>query len=379
MIARSCLSTGNNIRIKRVLQQLRDGKPTTIAFLGGSITQGAGAVPSQEMCYARKTYEAICERYTPDHGAHVRYIKAGVGGTPCQLGIIRYDRDITRDGAVQPDLIIVEFAVNDEADETKGLMHESLIQKIWSAPNEPAVVMLFSVFANDWNLKDRLAPIGWRHELPMVNVLDAVSPQFRVGIGERSVITRRQYFYDVFHPSNSGHRIMRDCLMYMLDRLDKQQEGPAPKELAPYYGFDFAETKLLDRSVNPFDAVIAPGCFTETDTDLQSVPFDFEDVNTPEFPHNWKKGAGDNPFTMDITCRSIQLVFKDSGSKEFGAAVVTVDGKEVAAYDPRQAGWTHCHAAIILKEETAQRHHIEIKMQEPGTDKVFTILGFGVL
>ena len=113
MIARSCLSTGNNIRIKRVLQQLRDGKPTTIAFLGGSITQGAGAVPSQEMCYARKTYEAICERYTPDHGAHVRYIKAGVGGTPCQLGIIRYDRDITRNGAVQPDLIIVEFAVND--------------------------------------------------------------------------------------------------------------------------------------------------------------------------------------------------------------------------------------------------------------------------
>ena len=42
MIARSCLSTGNNTRIKRVLQQLRDGKPTTIAFLGGSITQGAG-------------------------------------------------------------------------------------------------------------------------------------------------------------------------------------------------------------------------------------------------------------------------------------------------------------------------------------------------
>lgn len=108
---------------------------------------------------------------------------------------------------------------------------------------------------------------------------------------------------------------MRDCLMYMLDRLDKQQEGPAPKELAPYYGFDFAETKLLDRSVNPFDAVIDPGCFTETDTDLQSVPFDFEDVNTPEFPHNWKKGAGDKPFTMDITCRSIQLVFKDSAAR----------------------------------------------------------------
>ncbi len=90
-------------------------------------------------------------------------LKRASAARPASSASSRYDRDITRDGAVQPDLIIVEFAVNDEADETKGLMHESLIQKIWSAPNEPAVVMLFSVFANDWNLKDRLAPIGWRH------------------------------------------------------------------------------------------------------------------------------------------------------------------------------------------------------------------------
>ena len=129
MIARSCLSTGNNVRIKRVLKDLRDGKPVTIAFLGGSITQGAGAVPSQPKCYARQTFEAICERYTPDHGKNVRYIKAGVGGTPCQLGLIRYDRDITRDGTVQPDLVVVEFAVNDLADETNGLCHESLIHQ----------------------------------------------------------------------------------------------------------------------------------------------------------------------------------------------------------------------------------------------------------
>src|SRR5699024_8459318 len=59
MIARSCLSTGNNARIKRVLEDLRAGKPVTLAFLGGSITQGAGAIPEQEKCYARLTFEAI--------------------------------------------------------------------------------------------------------------------------------------------------------------------------------------------------------------------------------------------------------------------------------------------------------------------------------
>ena len=131
--------------------------------------------------------------------------------------------------------------------------------------------------------------------------------------------------------------------------------------------------------MNPFDAVIDPGCFTETDTDLQSVPFDFEDVNTPEFPTTGRRARATSRSRWTSPAAASSSFLSDSGSKEFGAAVVTVDGKEIAAYDPRQAGWTHCHAAIILKEETAQRHHIEIKMQEPGTDKVFTILGFGVL
>lgn len=378
MIARSCLSTGNNVRIKRVLQNLRDGKPVTIAFLGGSITQGAGAVPSQEKCYARQTFEAICERYTPDHGKNVRYIKAGVGGTPCQLGLIRYDRDITRDGTVQPDLVVVEFAVNDLADETNGLCHESLIHRILSQPNEPAVIMLFSVFANDWNLKDRLAPIGFRHEVPMVDILEAVSPQFRSGVGETSVITRRQYFYDVFHPSNNGHRIMRDSLMYLLDRMDKQQPTVPPlKEVPPYYGTDYAQIRLLDRSTVPQGAVISEGSFNGTDDDLQSVPLDFEERNTPEFPYNWQKKEGNEPFVLELNCSALQLVFKDSGSPAFGKAAVTVDGKEVGVYDPRQAGWTHCHATILFKEEAARMHRIEVRMVPEDADKTFTILGFG--
>lgn len=85
-------------------------------------------------------------------------MKAGVGGTPSELGVIRYERDILRDGAVTPDIVVVEFAVNDEGDETKGNCFESLCLKILSASNQPAVILLFSVFVNDWNLQERLSP-----------------------------------------------------------------------------------------------------------------------------------------------------------------------------------------------------------------------------
>ena len=49
----------------------------------------------------------------------MKFIKAGVGGTPSELGMIRFDRDVLRDGQ-QPDIVVIEFAVNDEGDETKG-------------------------------------------------------------------------------------------------------------------------------------------------------------------------------------------------------------------------------------------------------------------
>lgn len=376
MIARSFLSGGSNYRVKRVLEKLRSGEDVTIAYLGGSITQGAGAVPIQEMCYARKSFEDICSRY--GGGGQARYIKAGVGGTPSQLGMLRYDRDIGRDGTAAPDLVVVEFAVNDEGDETKGVCYESLVKKILDQPQKPAVILLFSVFANDWNLKDRLAPIGFRYQLPMVDVLEAVSPQFALPKGAGRVLSKRQYFYDVYHPSNLGHRIMADCLLYLLDRLDRQQAMPEPPEdVPPFYGTEYAGVRLLDGKDGAECAAIDPGSFTQRDEDLQSVPLDGRKENTPQFPYNWRKGPGDAPFVMEISCRSLHLIFKDSGSPEFGKARVCIDGGPARILDPREAGWTHCHATLLFSGPEAGRHRIELSMDPEDADKTFTILGFG--
>ena len=374
MIARSFLSAGNNARVQSFLRQARAGEAVTVAFLGGSITQGAGAVPLQENCYARVCWDGLRARY----GENIRYIKAGVGGTPSETGLMRYDRDITRDGTVQPDLVVVEFAVNDAGDETEGVFYESLVRHILAGPGHPAVILLFAVFADDWNLKRRLAPIGYRHQLPMVDVLEAVSPQF--GDPENRVITKRQYFYDVYHPSNLGHKIMADCLLYLIDRLDNQQpEQEREAYVPPYYGADYENLRLMDRK-DPFPgAAITPGSFTETDTDLQAVPLDGDSHNTPMFPHNWKKGPGSDPFVLELTCRRLALEFKDSGSQEFGKALVTIDGEKRRILDPTEAGWTHCHTTVLFNKQETAKHRIEITMAPGDEEKTFTILGFGVM
>ena len=373
MISRSFLSAGNNARIQSFLRRARAGEAVTAAFLGGSITQGAGAVPLQENCYARLTWEGLQKRY----GQSIRYIKAGVGGTPSETGLMRYDRDITRDGTLWPDLVVLEFAVNDAGDETEGVFYESLVRRILKAPNHPAVILLFAVFANDWNLKRRLAPIGYRYQLPMVDVLEAVSPQFN---GENQVITKRQYFYDVYHPTNLGHRIMADCLLHLIDRLDKQQpEQEREDYVPPYYGGDYENLVLLDRKDTLPDCVINPGSFTETDQELQSVPLDFDTRNTPMFPYNWSKGEGQEPFVLEITCRRLVLEFKDSGDSSFGSVLVTIDGEKQRIFDPTEAGWVHCHTAVLFNKQESARHRVEITMAPGSEEKKFTILGFGVV
>src|SRR5690606_5310394 len=163
MISRSLLHQGNNKRLKAAIEKAKRGEDVTIAYIGGSITQGAGAKPINHACYAYQSYSIFKKLFWQHGGEHIHFIKAGVGGTPSELGMLRYERDVLKNGAVQPDIVIVEFAVNDADDETAGKCYESLVLKALSAGNEPAVILLFSVFINDWNLQDRLAPVGFHY------------------------------------------------------------------------------------------------------------------------------------------------------------------------------------------------------------------------
>ena len=386
MISRSLVQTGNTERLRKVLDKAAAGEDVTISFIGGSITQGAGAIPINEKCYARVFYEDFVKRYMK--GGECTFVKAGVGGTPSELGMIRFERDVLRDGAEEPDLVVIEFAVNDEGDETQGVCYESLVRKALALPWKPAVVLLFAVFSNDWNLQDRLSPVGRNYDLPMVSVLDAVCPQFPLLPSEGRVISRNQYFYDVYHPSNLGHQVMADCLSNLIDVVnasdDSLKKEPDVAETAPVIGADFENIELLDKKelekikdkykISEVDE----GSFTETDEDLQAVEMDKAIEMTPEFPHNWCHESGDAPFKMTLTCKKLLLIFKDSASASHGTAEIFIDGKLIREADPHINGWTHCNAVVLLNEGESSVRYLEIHMKPSQESKKFTILGFGI-
>ena len=326
MIAQSVISAGSNGRLENLIRRAGAGEDLTLAYIGGSITQGAGATPINTACYTRLMFEAFEKKYMK--GGKATYIKAGVGGTPSELGIVRYDRDVLSDGKYSPDLVVIEFAVNDAGDETEGDCYEGLVRTALNGPGNPAVILIFSVFADDYNLEDRLIPIGEHYRLPMVSLKRAVTPQFFLPKGQGRVLAKNRYFYDVYHPANIGHRIMAECLMKVVDEAAKSEPG----SIIDYSAYpeirsaDFEGVHLIDRAQNSFGAVIDCGDFNETDRILQSCEMNLDPGTTPQFPNNWMRTAGDKPFIMDVTCRRLLIVTKDSADPADGRADVYVDG-----------------------------------------------------
>ncbi len=378
ILKRSLMNLGNYARVKKVIDRAKKGEEVTIAFIGGSITQGAGAVPIHLKSYAYQTWE----KFKAAFGENVKLIKAGVGGTPSEFGMIRFERDVLREGKVKPDLIVIEFSVNDEGDETKGLCYESLVRKCLALSEDTAVILIHAVFAGDWNLEERLGPVGFRYEVPMVSVRQGVVSQFYLKPETGRVLTKSQFFYDVYHPTNMGHAIMSDCLMYLMKQIDQApaMEDGNWREKEPVFGTYFENVQLVDKSwKSNLLRDLNPGSFTEVDTELQYVEMDDQIKPVPEFPNNWQHVSGTEPFTVKITCKGLLIVSKDSGSVDSGKAKVLVDGREVLTLDPRAVGWTHCTPQIILQEEKAAEHLIEVKMLPEDADKKLTILGFGVI
>ena len=381
MIKNSLIQSGNMHRLGKAIARAKNGEDITVAYIGGSITQGAGATPINTECYA---YKSFC-RFADLTGAkeNVHYVKAGVGGTPSELGMIRFDRDV-RHGEKDPDVVVVEFAVNDEGDETKGDCYESLVRKILKLDSKPAVILLFSVFADDYNLQDRLMPVGYQYDLPMISLKNAVTPQFYDK--ENRIISKNQYFYDIYHPSNLGHTIMADCIANLfreVEKADFESVADNTEELlkkAPAIGNTFDDVKLLDKKDTYDKAVINCGGFTETDYVLQSVEMNLDLDFTKQFPYNWMydgtKGCRGS-FEMTITCKSLVLVFKDSGENDAAKAEVYVDGNWVRTADPYVNGWLHCNPLVIIKGLESKEHTVRIQVSEGDEEKKCTILGFG--
>lgn len=366
MLDRSVMSTGNNARIKKVLEKARSGETVNVVTLGGSITEGGNASPMSKG-YAYLFAEEFAKTYGVNGGENINYVNAGLSGTPSSLGALRYERDVLEALGTKPDLLFIEFEVNDYAEATKGHAYESIVYDVLSQDNDAAVVMIYSVRDDMWNVQNEHNPIAKYYDIPVVCMKDAISPAIT-----KKYMTKNKYYSDSYHPNNYGHTVMKDCIMQLfrvIDAEEAEEMNEIPAE--PLKGREYVGTKLVDSATEGIQ--VKAGSFTQVDTAVQQ----YQVKKQSSFPNNWKHdvSAGNEAFQMKLTCRKLLLNYK-TGGNEFGSAEVFVDGTLVTTLNG-SGGWNGSNVVLIVDGDTAAEHVVEVRMAEGQEDKTFTIYAFG--
>jgi hypothetical protein len=112
--------------------KLKKGEDVRVGYLGGSITAANG--------WRVKSLKWLKEQY-PD--ATLSEINATIGGTGSDLGVFRADQDVI---SKKPDLLFVEFAVNDggPAEKVQRSM-EGIVRQTWKADPTTDICFVYTL------------------------------------------------------------------------------------------------------------------------------------------------------------------------------------------------------------------------------------------
>ena len=233
----------------RSFQHLKKTGALTVGYFGGSITAGAGASKSSETSYRALTTKWFRDTF-PE--AKITEVNAAIGGTGSDLGAFRCRKDLLDQ---HPDLVFVEFAVNDgggNAGRVQASM-EGIVRQIWRANPSADIVFLYTTTKS-------LAPAYDRGETPSAIVVDEkVAAAYRIpGINIGKTLWQRVHdgqatwetlLPDSTHPGDTGYAIYAKQIREFLEAHRNDKKGRPHKKLPePISPVPLENAHLIDAS-----------------------------------------------------------------------------------------------------------------------------------
>lgn len=359
MVGRSLLGVGNNQRFKAAIDKAEKGEEVTLAYLGGSITQGMNAIPIETNSYAYLATQVFADKYALNK-EKINYVNAGIAGTPSTLGILRSDNDII---SKKPDIVFIEFAVNDGTDYVSREIYESLVKRLLDSESSPAVVLIFTVLKNGYSAQDHMSGIGSYYDLGMVSVKNAITPEIDAGRME----FLGDYASDDAHPTNEGHALIAEFIGSYFDKAaDKETDDTYVIPDKPLYGTGYS---ALENITSSSAAISDQGDFVPTS------------LSCFTYKEGWQKSSNESnePMIINQTFCKLIISYKQVNTTNFGSAEVYIDGKLAATLNGYASnGWGNIVTNIVYDSfDIAEEHKVEIRMKEDDKAKTFILLGIG--
>ncbi|WP_281527693.1 SGNH/GDSL hydrolase family protein [Ruminococcus champanellensis] len=352
MIRRAVVNPGNTARLADAMKRAQAGEKISIGTIGGSITQGTAASTTDER-YANRALQWWAKAFPK---AQLDFVNAGIGATDSYIGVHRVDADLL---SKEPDVVIVEFSVNDTDAALNLQTYDSLVRKILQAENHPAVILLFTTQEDGTSLQDTHMQIGSSYNLPMISYKNAVLPEIEAG-----KFTWKDISPDNIHPNSVGHGIIGELLW-------------------SYFNSVYAKLDQIDTSDLTFTAppvtrdLYAKGQLLDSKTLTPKTMQGFEQAKVSnQFPNDWTTKEG-GELTFEVTGSNIGVLYYKTVDGKSGQYCVYVDDRLIQVLDGDfTGGWgNYAQAQQVYTSDTPSTHTVTIKQLE-GTDLTqFTVLG----
>ncbi len=357
----SLTQLGNTYRLKKAIEKAQSGEDVNIVYLGGSITEGD--ILELEDRYAKRTYNYFRDTFAKGDGENIHYINSGYRGTGSKLGALRCEDDVL---SYEPDIVFVEYAVNDGWGSSDKDGFESIIRDCLEYKTRPAVILLFARMQDGGTSQDWKKEIGEYYDLPMISYADGITYLL-----DNGAMKWEEFSEDYTHPTAYGSEVIADFINYFYDEVNRL---PAPEAdvVMPERMFDgsYENAHLLTKN-----------SYELTDETKGSWK---KGSTGDHFPNGWTKVFGDenDPIVFEFTGKHAYVVYPGAGNDSFGilACKVYFNGELVATkeFDEHvQGGWMCSTIGELYQSPTAGDYRIEITAKESNPKCDLQILAVG--
>ncbi len=340
-----------------------------IAYFGGSITAQDGWRP--------KSLKWFQEHY-PD--AKVTQINAAIGGTGSDLGVFRCGQDVL---AAHPDLVFVEFAVNDGGAPPAQIYRcmEGIVRQTWRANPETDICFVYTLAGNMLqtlqsgkypraaSAMEKLADF---YGIPSIHMGVEVAKLEKAGRlifkGERPETEEAKkelgdriiFSPDAVHPyPDTGHQLYLEAIVRSLPAIQAAGK-PGPHSL----GEPFVSDNYEEASVVPLaHAHLSPGWSKLPATDNLRKSFQ------NRLPELWKALPG---ATLTFRFRGTAAGVYDLLGPDCGKLTVTVDDLKPVSIARFDAYCTYHRLGKFMAAEnlTYGLHTVKIEVSAEPLDKL---------
>lgn len=348
-LKRSLCSKGNNYRLKKVFEEKK--KDLTIAFSGGSISRGSNGKCVLEDNYTALVCRALAGRF-PER--KIVNVNLSADSADSFIGLSIADKKIDE---VKPDIVFVEYAVNNDVDMEHIISFESLVSRYYNSGSKPAVILVLLINQAFFTSQGYMKMVGKQYGLPVISVADSLKKLL-----EDRVIDWQTYSDDNIHPNEWGFRFIADSIMFYFDSMKKDPKDEEIVKISPVYSLDYENFRVV-----PADSEeIEYKGYAATD-------------GTGFFEHclTLKEKNDSSYIKFSSKFRFLFTAYIHDKTDRFSDAEIYIDGEKKCVLQGKSVyGWGNAVLKNVYRSDHEREHEVKIKVKDPSKDFVF--LEFGI-